>query len=304
MGEEYARGENTTKNPQLSQLPPKTPLGALWEFPVIPQDIANSRRRFQPPSPDSVPADLYYVGREHCYNPSLRYIRNSKPRELLIFIDGFCADEGTANARAGYAVKYGPLHGCPGRLEGDVPETQMGALLRAAFLALGYQEWTGCGFDTLVMASSCAEFITSVCDAVWQWKSNGWKTCGTEIPNRRLWEMLVAKLEYWDDEGMQVCFWLIPKICNIKVLKLAREGAEKERRGSLGPIRAIELGLGDFEYQCRRYGVAYDSDLEAVTYSFLSEEEVGMRDVFYLDLRAADGRARIVPAGGGVIPCR
>ncbi|KAL8800432.1 MAG: hypothetical protein Q9182_005185 [Xanthomendoza sp. 2 TL-2023] len=268
-------------------------------LPPIPHETANSRRRFQPPSPDSVPAGLYSVRPDHSYNPGLRYIRNSNPSELLIFIDSFCTDEGTPNARAGYAVKFSPLDGYSLRLTVDVPETRMSALIEAAFMALCYHEWDVGGFDTLVIASSYTPFIDTVCDQLWRWKSNGWKESGATIPNQAPWEMLDRELGKWDNDGVQVCFWQIPEPCHRKVSKLAQNGAKEEREVEEGDTYVIEYELGDLARTCRAKGIAYDSDFEEPTYQFLSEEEVGTQLVDHLHLNAADGRVRVLPAGGG-----
>ncbi|KAJ3580272.1 hypothetical protein NPX13_g301 [Xylaria arbuscula] len=145
-----------------------------------------------------------------------------------------------AGPQAAWAVVHGPgLNGKPalvgsGRLEneglfGDPNiQTSNRAELRAVIAALRLRRWSGEGFRTIVIATD-SEFVTVGCTE-WakNWINNGWRTAGnSEVKNKDLWEMLLGEVERWQDAGLSVKFWRIPRDWN-KVADAAAKKAAKE----------------------------------------------------------------------------
>jgi ribonuclease HI len=107
--------------------------------------------KFQPPQATDKPESLF--ADEH------RFIRNSDPREILIYTDGSCLDNGQSNPRGGCAFVYRPsaytqtgslTHRgiIPFRLETKGPtgysykQTSNRAELRAVIAALQFRDWS------------------------------------------------------------------------------------------------------------------------------------------------------------------
>ena len=109
----------------------------LFGLPPIPHHDADDLRRFRPPSPTAKPKDLYHNAMNGCSIPALRDIRYDNSREMLIYIDGACSNNGAPQARAGYGLKCSVQYNFLYRLEGTGPETSNRTELRAAIVALG-----------------------------------------------------------------------------------------------------------------------------------------------------------------------
>ena len=120
----------------------------------------------------------------------------------------------------------------------------MGKNFRAAIVALGLRYWPGEGFRSLVLACDSEYVVKGVCEWMRTWKANGWKTSdGGDVLNRDLWETLGAKLEEWDDKGLWVRFWRVPRECN-EADEVARKGAAMECEnggGDLGEVVALDI---------------------------------------------------------------
>lgn len=215
----------------------------LFRLPAIPHDRADGLRRFNPTPPAAKPKDLYHDSINACSIPGLRYIRKDNSREMLIYIDGACSNNGTPQARAGYGVKWSPRNYLSNRLEGNGPETSNRAELRAAIAALGLRVWNGEGFDQVILACDSEYVVKGISAWVPKWKGNGWRTAQrTPVENRDLWEMLLAALKKQDDRGVMVQFWLIPRGDN-EADPYAKAGTFEERRENMVDTMAIDLYL-------------------------------------------------------------
>lgn len=229
----------------LRNLYDQNPFGHLPKLRPIPHDLATQNRLFHPPSPTATPLTLFSgQNNHHDTVPAYRFIRNTNPREALIFISGCCLGNGTPNPRAGYGIQWGPntaRNAMSYRLEGPGPQTSNRAELRATIVALTLRQWPDEGFATVVLACDKEYVVTGVCDWMQKWRQNRWKTSkGTEVANRDLWEELIGHLEGWDRKGLLVQFWLIPKAENGEADALAKEGAEKPEEAEMLEILHIE----------------------------------------------------------------
>lgn len=213
----------------------------LFDLPAIPHPQAAAQRRFHPPIPTAAPSDLYDVTNNRGSIPRRRYIRKTNPREMLIFIDGSCLNNGTPQARAGFGIQWSPEGKLSCRLEGHGLETSNRAELRAAIVALSIRTWNGEGFDTVVLACDSEYVVLGICERIQTWIQRGWRTSGgSPVMNRDLWEKLLATLEERNNAGVMVKFWRIPREFNVEADQLARDGARKRRKRSMKNIAVVD----------------------------------------------------------------
>ncbi|KAJ5638283.1 ribonuclease H-like protein [Penicillium lividum] len=174
--------------------------------------------------------------------PAVRFINASNPTQFLIYTDGSCLDNGGPTSRAGCAIVYGePVPDCNRfaqnssfnfRLEtrgpsGELyPQTSNRGELRAVIAALRYREWTYEGFDSLVIATDSSYVVNGITSWISGWLENGWRTsAGHPVLNRDLWQFLLYKLRNWDEKGLSVEFWWIPRYWNTVADSYARRAA-------------------------------------------------------------------------------
>ncbi|KAF9769954.1 hypothetical protein IL306_012548 [Fusarium sp. DS 682] len=194
-------------------------------------------KAFKPPR-SATPQSLFPVGIGRNATPNVtRYIRADDPKSFLIYTDGACLGNGQPNPRAGWSVVFRPQQPntsarVAGRLENQGPfgdphdQTSNRAELRAVIAALRFRHWTGEGFSTLVIATD-SEYVTKgATEWIKAWLRKGWVTRnGAPVKNKDLWEALLGELERWDDEGLKIQFWRIPREWNTEADMAAKEAA-------------------------------------------------------------------------------
>ncbi|KAI0034765.1 ribonuclease H-like domain-containing protein [Vararia minispora EC-137] len=192
-------------------------------------------RRFTPPNPTDRPVDLF-VPQTHPTAHKPRFVRRSNYKELLIYIDGACMNNGAAGARAGWAFVFHPslpsanvsaaleLRGPDGR---EHPQTNNRAELRAAIGALHFRFWPGeGGFRRIVLATDSEYVVLGITERIRQWEQNGWRTrAGSAVANRDLWEELLKCVQDLEEQGAQPVFWLIPRELITAADRMAKEAA-------------------------------------------------------------------------------
>ncbi|KAI0127211.1 hypothetical protein BJ170DRAFT_624587 [Xylariales sp. AK1849] len=184
--------------------------------------------RFKPPPPDPSPAELFpatAVGPSHV----VRFVHRNNRKQALVYVDGACANNGQPNPRAGWAIVCGLSHlggvSSPyiisGRLENKGPSgdesvaTSNRAELRASIAALRLGDWRKEGFDRIVIATDSSYVVDGATAWVKGWVHNGWKTrTGGDVKNKDLWDLLLGEVERWDDQGLRVDLWRIPRELN------------------------------------------------------------------------------------------
>ena len=221
--------------------PAKMTPNPLFHLPPIPHQQAAALRRFYPPTTSATPADLFVNKINGGSVPAFRLIRKDNKQQMLIFIDGSCVGNGTPSARAGYGVKWSQEHHLSSRLEGDGPETSNRAELRAAIVALEIRAWNREGCDKVLLACDSEYVVLGICERLPLWRQRGWTTSDRRpVANRDLWEKLLARIEYWDNQGVLVQFWRIPRKFN-EADGSAMIGALQENREVLmGHIAALD----------------------------------------------------------------
>ncbi len=188
--------------------------------------------RFEPPTPTCTPAEIFPAnafGR----NRTVRFGALDNSKQILIYTDGACPDNGQPNARAGWAVvcDYRPESG---RLEDKGPFgdnsvlTSNRAELRASIAALRLSDWRAEGFNNIVIATDSTYVVDGITGWVQGWIRNGWMTrVGGEVKNRDLWELLLGEVERWHELGVRVSFWRIPREHNMMADEAAKDAATR-----------------------------------------------------------------------------
>ena len=166
------------------------------------------------------PSDLFAVKGNRCTVPDYCFIRKNNDRQMLMFADGACTNNGLPDARAGWAVCVGPQRVVKGRLEPSEVgstggQTSNRAELQSVIVALGLRAWKGEGFNSIVIASDSEYVVKGYCERLKLWKQRDWKTAiGTNVRNKDLWEALDFTIHSLAKGGVQVLFWRIPREWN------------------------------------------------------------------------------------------
>ncbi|KAL2269309.1 hypothetical protein VTJ83DRAFT_1493 [Remersonia thermophila] len=157
----------------------------------------------------------------------------------IIYTDGSCVGNGQENPRAGWAFWHGSANTrsrrrlvVSGRLEEHGPfgdksaQTSNRAELRAVIAALRFRNGPAEGFHTTVIATDSDYVVKGATKWVKKWLRNDWTTRGNYwVKNIDLWEALLGEVERWEDRGMEVQFWKIPREWNTVADEAAREAA-------------------------------------------------------------------------------
>ncbi|KAK7974012.1 RNase H domain protein [Apiospora arundinis] len=194
--------------------------------------------KFCPPSSTITPTELFV--RRHSWMRPTRYTHRDNPYMLLLLTDGACLNNGQANPKAGWAFVHQPglVAGDPdvvaqGRLEGKGPfgddtiQSSNRAELRAVIAALRFHDWVGEHYNMVVIATD-SEYVVEG-STVWakNWVRNGWMTKGrAPVKNSDLWEMLLGEVERWEEKGLAIQFWRIPREWNGVADAAAKKAAE------------------------------------------------------------------------------
>lgn len=191
--------------------------------------------KFTPPSPTSTPTTLF---RESADPIRTRFVHQSDHSKCLVFIDGACINNGKPNPQAGWALVFGPepdARTSTGRLELKGPfgepceQTSNRAELRAVIEALRAWDWAADGFRTIIIATDSEYAVKGATEWVRNWVRNGWKTSSRKpVQNRDLWEMLLGEAERYDEDGLKIELWWIPRSANEIADRAAKKAAEGE----------------------------------------------------------------------------
>ncbi|KAI0445772.1 RNase H domain protein [Xylaria telfairii] len=182
-------------------------------------------------SSDSLtPSELFRPGQK--YGGLTRYVHRRHPNWVLIFTDGSCPNNGQWDAKAGWAFvdRLGPGGGpavTRGPLNGPSVQTSNRAELQAVISALSSQA-LGNDVQKIVIATDSEYVAKGATQWAPAWVSNGWRGYGnTRVKNKDLWEMLLDEVERWDQMGISIEFWRIPRDENKVADAAARAAAEE-----------------------------------------------------------------------------
>lgn len=196
--------------------------------------------KFSPPSATTAPGALFPAGIGHqAIRRVARFIRRDDPEQILIYADDACLNNGQPNPRAGWAFLFKPESNQPtgivcgclekrGPFGDETTQTSNRAELRAVLAALRFRHWRGEGFTTLVFATDSEYIAEGATTWIRSWVRNGCKTStGAEVKNKDMWEMLLGEIERWDDSGLKIQFWRIPRTLNVMADDAAKQAARK-----------------------------------------------------------------------------
>ena len=155
------------------------------------------------------------------------------PSTLIAFIDGACirpADDD--EAFAGYGVYFGPgsVHNQSAHLSPNERHTNQRAELHAALGALStirqMRDFMSRELNHVVLVTDSAYVARSMSEYIIQWRRNEYRTYhGDRIRNRELIQELDEELIDFNEEGISVQFWQVPREWNQRADRLAKDGA-------------------------------------------------------------------------------
>jgi ribonuclease HI len=218
-------------------------------------------QKFVPPQAVDTPQSLFTtpiptVNGEHVIGLNFRrFVRRTNRKEILIYTDGACLDNGQQNPRAGCGFIFRPPSG-PGELVavGDVsfrleeqgpsgdtyPQTSNRAELRAVIGALQFRAWFGEGWTRLVIATDSEYVVNGATEWVRGWEKHGWLTAKkTPVKNRDLWVLLLKEVRKQAELGVTVLFWRVPRELNKAADEAAKKGASMEEKAAFATINGV-----------------------------------------------------------------
>lgn len=211
--------------------------------------------KFNPPNPSDTPTSLFPLDRaKQATPPAYRFIRrNAENDQFLVYTDGACLDNGGENPRAGCSFVYRnstlnptvcghasfPLEKeGPTGMEGL--QTSNRAELRAVIAATRFRYWLGEGCRCLVIATDSEYVVEGMTKWVKKWIRNDWRTSsGLPVKNKDLWKCLLGEVERWDERGMRIQFWRIPREWNTEADQHAKVAASKDASQKFGDISGV-----------------------------------------------------------------
>jgi len=238
---------------------------------------------FVPPSSTDTPQALFPAApAPHDGNARghRRFRHQSRRRDMLIYTDGACLNDGRSNPMAGCAFVFRD----PGvdilglqtsgaislRLEKKGPtgslltESSTRAELRAVIAALGFREWYDMGEKRLVIATGSEYVVRGVTEWIHAWVRRGWVTRSNKpVQNRDLWEYLFGQLKSLEKNGMEVKFWLIPRAWNTPAVESAKQAAEAHQRETFTPILGQVTGTDRGPEATLRFKLGLDREAAA-----------------------------------------
>ncbi|KAJ5725476.1 uncharacterized protein N7483_006833 [Penicillium malachiteum] len=200
-------------------------------------------KKFIPPDDEITPQLLFPAGIGYRATPPVkRFIHRQNPRSFLVYTDGACLGNGTANPRAGCGIVFRPeSHSADNYVRfaleskgprNDLhPQTSNRAELRAVIAACQFRIWSGEGFKTMVIATDSVYVVEGITTWIIGWIRREWRTNSRNlVKNRDLWECLLGEIERADEEGLDIQFWRIPREWNTDADRHAKIAAAEENR--------------------------------------------------------------------------
>jgi ribonuclease HI len=164
-----------------------------------------------------------------------RYVPHSGGlKTMLMFTDGSCLANGTADARGGWAFIFRPGDEgvVSGALEQKGPDNELHAAtsnraeLRAAIAALEFRVWWGEGWERIVIATDSEYVVYGATAWLRSWAARGWRTSGgSPVQNRDLWEKLSERMGMCAEGGCELSFWRVPRAWNTEADQAAKAAA-------------------------------------------------------------------------------
>jgi ribonuclease HI len=185
--------------------------------------------------PQSVdPSEVVWYDGDGEVFPLHRVNRLTSRRELVLWIDGACSGNGRDSALAGFGIYHGPesrFNSC-GRLPNTLRQTSQAAEIHAAYRAitwnlgnhLGAHEWQ----NGVVIVTDSDYLFRGITDWVYKWEQNGYQNAdGMPVINGAEFKKLHNALCYWEDQGLPIRFWKVPREQNAKADSLAESAVRR-----------------------------------------------------------------------------
>lgn len=146
---------------------------------------------------------------------------------VAIHIDGACRNNGQGQlAKASYGSFFGAnsRYNSHGLVDGDLRQTNQVAEIVAALKALQTLDEVRKHVPLMevVLVSDSDYLIKSMCEYIWKWLGNGFKTsAGKKVENEVLFRKLHERIEQFDEDGVEIKFWHVKRVMNKDADRLA-----------------------------------------------------------------------------------
>ena len=152
------------------------------------------------------------------------------PHSIIVAVDGSCANNGLASARAGYGVFFGTAFdhlNSKGVVPDTSPQTSQYAELYATMQALETLHQliiTGENVSHVIIKTDSAYLAQGLCQYIWKWTSNGFiNSKGFAVTNGKAFRYLHEKVGLLEkDYGIAVSFCKVGRKFNQQADKLAK----------------------------------------------------------------------------------
>ncbi|KAH6855171.1 ribonuclease H-like domain-containing protein [Chaetomium sp. MPI-CAGE-AT-0009] len=144
-------------------------------------------------------------------------------KTMLMYTDGSCLANGTADARAGWAFIFNP--GAEGVVSGVLEQKGPDNKLHGATSNRAELRW-----ERIVIATDSEYVVYGATAWLRSWAARGWRTSGgSPAQNRDLWEQLSERMGMCAEGGCEVSFWRVPRAWNTKADQAAKAAANDDR---------------------------------------------------------------------------
>ncbi|RAL04453.1 uncharacterized protein BO80DRAFT_441919 [Aspergillus ibericus CBS 121593] len=191
--------------------------------------------QIHPPNPSNTPQTLFPPGIGYNTHPIVsRFIRRTDPTQILLYTDGAYLKNSRSHPQADHGIIFRPSKDLPPdpklennsnfRLENEGPtDEEYPTSTRAGWIT---------GRDRGVSRGRRLGLRDGSSGA-------GRRARGMPVKNRDLWECLLGEMERWDDAGLRIQFWRIPRDWNTDADLYAKQGALKTPRSEFADISGV-----------------------------------------------------------------
>lgn len=95
--------------------------------------------------------------------------------------------------------------------------------------ALRVRDWFADGIRSLVIATASLYIVKGATSMIKDWIAQNWRQGNdqytTPVANRDMWEALIGEVERYQERGLAIFFWSIPREHNLVVEQAAKAAA-------------------------------------------------------------------------------
>ncbi|CAH0002267.1 unnamed protein product [Clonostachys byssicola] len=210
-------------DPQTQHLEPRAGTGRV--FPLA----------FQ--SPVAHPFELVRPENHSALSGATRYIHRDNASTAFVIVSGSCLNNGTAHARGGWGIAFGPgensaggaVEACNPFTGGFIKPTSNRVKLRAFIAGVRACSWAEEGFNNVIIITD-SKYLLDVGTV----RARAWGPETGFVPNQDLWRLLLGEVERQDELGVSIHLW---QCSGSDVYGLVNTIAGEASRVSLNPTQ-------------------------------------------------------------------